>query len=86
MKFEPSQIIPAVGWAAVFDEGGEDNFVPIICWALGKGSAKTVRVIHGMIATEDGEIVPAKSFSTFLRYEITSDNYDIGHEFELDVN
>jgi hypothetical protein len=61
------QILPATGWVAVYDEGGEESAQAIVCFALVEAADKR-RDVRPMCA--DGKrIAFADSAANFLRVE-----------------
>ena len=59
------QIIPAIGWEAVYDPGGNScrECVDVVCFALCEDGT-----IHAMRASVDGTITPAEPW-----YELDAD-------------
>lgn len=65
------QIIPAVGWYAIFDEGTKDEWkYPLVCWALTDegeivGQISTELLVEG--AETDGNLTQYRHESEFKR-------------------
>jgi hypothetical protein len=63
------QIIPAIGWAAIYEgaEKGEKDekatALPLVCWALMDNS------IFGMVSNGNGDIVRAEARDGFKSYD-----------------
>jgi hypothetical protein len=64
------QILPAAGWVAVYDEGGEESAQAIVCFALVESEAGGTRrrSVRPMCA-EGRNIVLADEAPNFLRVE-----------------
>jgi hypothetical protein len=63
------QIMPAAGWAAVLDEGGEETITPLVGWALVQQGQSTSVV--GLLAWERVELADAQP--NFSRYVFMTD-------------
>ncbi|MCL7714562.1 hypothetical protein [Stenotrophomonas mori] len=60
------QIMPAAGWVAIFDEGGEESAEAVVCFALVESAMK--REVRAMIA--DGRQIDfADALPNFLRVQ-----------------
>jgi hypothetical protein len=85
---EISSIIPATNWVAVFkSKGDEESCIPLVCWALCSTMAPMTHKgqkieIHGMVCS-GADIVSAKSEKSFLRYELSINDFEIEQEFDL---
>ncbi len=64
------QIMPGSGWAAVFDEGGEEVITPLVGWALVQDATAPPTVV-GLVAWERVEL--AETQPNFSRYVFMSD-------------
>ncbi len=76
-----AQIMPANGWAAVFDEDGDELVSPLVGWALvqeGEGEASVV----GMVAWQRVELCDRQPH--FLRYAYVSEMFDEDEFDEFD--
>jgi len=60
------QIIPADGWVAVFDEGGEETAQTVLCFALVESAMK--REVRAMVA-EGAQIGFADALPNFVRVQ-----------------
>ena len=60
------QIMPAAGWVAVFDEGGEEAAQAVVCFALVESAMK--REVRAMVA-EGAQIGFADALPNFVRVE-----------------
>jgi len=60
------QIMPAAGWVAVFDEGGEETAQAVVCFALVESAMK--REVRAMVA-EGAQIGFADALPHFVRVE-----------------
>ncbi|WNL44711.1 hypothetical protein RKE25_14930 [Dyella sp. BiH032] len=64
------QIMPAAGWVAVYDEGGEESAQAIVCFALVESEAGGTRRRSVRPLCADGKaIVLADEAPNFLRVE-----------------
>jgi hypothetical protein len=79
-----NQMIPANGWAAVF-ENGSSTALPLVAWALGSYDAGE-EVTHGMfgVITENGELMPAPLKKGFKSYDFDSDGTLVDFEMSHD--
>ncbi len=67
-----AQIMPANGWAAIFDEDGDELVTPLVGWALvqdGEGGASVV----GLVASEQVELCDRQPH--FSRYAYVADMF-----------
>jgi hypothetical protein len=74
-----TQIMPANGWAAVFDEDGDELLSPLVGWALvqdGEGQASVV----GLVAWQQVELCDRQP--NFTRYAYVADLYPEDEEFD----
>jgi hypothetical protein len=71
------QIIPATGWAAIYEENGKKSVaIPLVCWALedrGVEELGVVSAVFGMISNGDGKIVEATKREGFVSYDYDYD-------------
>lgn len=60
------QIIPANGWVAVFEEGGEESAQSLVCFAIAEEAGK--RSVRPMVA--NGKLISlADTLPNFVRVE-----------------
>ena len=71
------QISPASQWCAIY-EG--DTFKPLVCWAL-LTVAGHKNEVHGMVLSEDKNIVPANTLEGFVAYDMVVDELEIETDF-----
>ena len=71
--FVPESMIPATNWFAISgDETDGFEIWPLACWALGSDE-DDVSIIYGMIADDEGNIVPATTLENFVGYDLFDD-------------
>lgn len=67
-----AQIMPANGWAAVFDEDGDEALSPLVGWALVQDAEGAASVV-GMVALERVELCDRQPH--FLRYTYVAEMF-----------
>jgi len=71
------KMIPANGWAAIYESDHSSTALPLVCWAdINAWEENKEGVINeidygigGMVVSDDGNVVPARALSGFKTYQ-----------------
>lgn len=64
-----TQIIPANGWVAVYDDGEEESIDPVVCFALVETGMGDRTVVPFVAGEQKGEIHNAANEENYLRVD-----------------
>jgi hypothetical protein len=76
------QIMPAAGWAAIYNEDDDELVTPLVGWALVQAADGTSVSVVGLAAAEQVEL--CDDHANFLRYAFVSELIDDDSMMDFD--